>query len=400
MAADVERHEPVKILSVTYGLPYPPNEGAKIRDFHLLREVARSEEVRVCALLKDERVTPDTTPLSKFCASVEPFLVPARSWTRHLRDAGRHAIAGRPAATYPFFFAEFAAMIRATAARHHVDLIQIEHSFLAPYIAAAPPGCRTVLSFHNIGQTQYERMAALHAGNPVWRLKAWAMRDWELAWAAKFDRCIAVSATDARFLGPAAAVIENGVDCEVLRVLEPAGASKDLLFVGALGYSPNADAVRYFANEVLPLIQAREPAARLIVVGKHAGPDLKALAASGRLELHESVPDVTPYYRRAALAIVPLRAGGGTRLKILEAMALGRPVVSTPVGCEGLAVEDGRELLIAADGPAAFADATVRLLAEPALAGRLSRRAREFVERTHDWRILGARLIELYRSII
>jgi glycosyltransferase involved in cell wall biosynthesis len=362
--------------------------------------VARSAEVRVCALLKDEVRIPDASPLQEFCASVEPFRVPAsRGWARHLRDGGRHAIAGRPLATYPFYFDEFAAMIRATAARSRADLIQIEHSFLAPYLAAAPPACRTVLSFHNIGQLQYDRIAALHAGDPVWRLKALAMRGWEASWAAKFDHSIAVSETDAQFLGPETTVIENGVDCGVLRVLEPPGAGKDLLFVGAFGYPPNADAVRFFTTEVLPLIQAREPSARLVVVGKQAGPDIKALAADGRIELHENVPDVVPYYRRAALALAPLRAGGGTRLKILEAMALGRAVVSTPVGCEGLAVEHGRELLIA-EGATEFAEAVLRLLAAPALGCELATRARAVVEQTHDWRILGARLVALYRSIL
>jgi hypothetical protein len=131
------------------------------------------------------------------------------------------------------------------------------------------------------------------------------MRSWEASWASRFDHAIAVSETDAKFLGPKATVIENGVDCDVLRLLEPPGASKNLLFVGALGYPPNAHAVRSFTAEVLPLIQAREPSARLLVVGKQAGPEIKALAADGRIELHESVPDVVPYYRRAAIAIAP-----------------------------------------------------------------------------------------------
>ena len=391
----------MRMLVVTYGLPWPIMEGSKIRDYHLLRESAKESEVILLCLCKDDRSHPDPAEVRRFCAEVETYVPPERgSWTL----AGRHWRAGRPLAAFPFYFEPFARRITELAQRHKVDLVQIEHSFLAPYRESIPAGCPAILSLHNIGERQYSSMVKLSGAGLRGVLKAVSMRGWEADWARRYDHCITVSADEAEWLRQRAprlaiTVIENGVDCDRLRPLPPPAAGNDLLFVGVLGYPPNADAVLQFVRHTLPLLRCSTPDARLLMVGRNPRRDVRALAAADGVELHEDVPDVTPFYQRARVCVVPLRAGGGTRVKILEAMALGRPVISTPEGCEGLEVAHENQLLVA-DCPAAMAAQVARLLANPPLADGLCVRARRWVEERHDWRTLGARLRQLHRGVL
>jgi len=389
------------MLAVTYGLPWPLTEGAKIRDYHLLRESAQESEVILLSLCKDDRSHHDVRELRRFCAEVETYVPPERTpWTRALV----HWRAGRPMATFPFYFEPFAQRISDLSLRHQVDLVQIEHSFLAPYRAAIPVGCRTILSLHNIGERQYSSMVGLSGEGLRSLLKAASMRGWEADWALRFDRCITVSGREAEWLRQRApqlaiTVIENGVDCDRLRPLPQPANGNDLLFVGVLGYPPNADAVVQFVRYTLPILRHSTPDVKLLMVGRNPRREVRALTAEDGVELYENVPEVTPFYRRARACVVPLRAGGGTRVKILEAMAFGRPVVSTPEGCEGLEATHEDQLLVA-DGPAAMAVQVARLLASPQMVSSLCLRARRWVEERHDWRIPGARLRQLHRDLL
>jgi len=194
-------------------------------------------------------------------------------------------------------------------------------------------------------------------------------------------------------------LVPNGVDTAALRPLPEAAAGKRLIFVGHLRYPPNIDAVRFLARHILPALRTRIPEARLTVVGEGAPRALREFAGRADIDLVGRASCPLPYYQDAHVAVVPLRAGGGTRLKILEAMALGRPVVSTPLGCEGLAVEDGKHLLIAHDVEG-FAAAVARLLTDRPLAARLSREARALVERDYDWTSIADRLLGVYDDLL
>jgi polysaccharide biosynthesis protein PslH len=389
----------LKVLAVTYGLPWPLTEGAKIRDFHLLRELAREAEVSLLAFCKDDRTPPDATALKRFCSTVEVY-IPPKPTVASCVSAYLHE--GIPLAALPFYNEPFAKRITACALSVQADTVQIEHSFLAPYAKAIPPNCHKVLSLHNIGERQYAGMARLPGATPAAWLKAYAMRGWESDWARRFDHCITVSAAEAAWLearapGLPLTVIDNGVDCESLKQLPPS-ETYDVLFPGVLGYPPNADAVMDFARNVLPLLRRTQPDARFLVVGRNPGAELKTLAAEGVIELHQDVPDMEPFFRRARAIVVPLRAGGGTRLKILEAMARGCPVISTSIGCEGLDVEHGNQLLVA-DSAEAMAASVASILASAQRAAEIADKARAWVEQRHDWKILGARLRDLHRSL-
>ncbi len=397
----------MNILFITYGLPVPPDSGARIRDFNLISRVASKHEVSVLSLLEFPDELDRAEPLRAICNHVDG-VVARRNGLQTAVTAMAGFLEGRPAATVPFYYRELAQRIRDLTASQHFDLVQIEHSFLAPYRDALAPGFRgvTVLSLHNIGSQQYQSMYDMSSGMarlPA-AMKRFLMHGWEGGYAEKFDCTIVVSERDRERLLEAApgcrvSVIENGVDCEKLQPLDrPHRDRKELLFVGTMGYLPNRDGARFFCREILPVIRESLPDCRLTIAGSGGIEHLSDLARPGLIEITGRVADLQPYYSRSQVAVVPLRSGGGSRLKILEAMALGRPVVSTTLGREGLDLADGREILMA-DDPVAFARQVVALLEDEQRWDDQVSAARLRVERSYDWNLIAGRLDALYRQL-
>ncbi|MEN6534694.1 MAG: glycosyltransferase family 4 protein [Bryobacteraceae bacterium] len=386
------------VLWVTFGLPYPPDSGVRMRDFYLIREVSRQARVLLFSLVPPGGVT-EPGELRDFCARIDTWQMPAVCPPLHL-------LLRMPAGAWRNFFPEAAARIRAIALEEHPDVIQIEHSLLAGYLDAVPSElqCRTVLSLHNIGFEQYRRMAGIRCGigkRAGYLIKSWIMRRTESHYIPRFKCCLAASDRDRDLVeravpGVRPVVIENGVDCMAQKPLPRAGAV--LLFAGVMNYPPNSDAAVFFCRSILPLVRASVPEVKLLIVGHAPPPQVMALGREPGVTVTGRVDDVRPYYAQASVSIVPLRAGSGTRLKILESMALGRPVVSTSIGCEGLDVEDGRPLLIA-DDPQQFVECVTRLLLDPALCDRIATEARGLVEQRYDWHAIGQRLVSTYSSI-
>ena len=192
-------------------------------------------------------------------------------------------------------------------------------------------------------------------------------------------------------------LVPNGVDCSAYQV-QPTGRLHEtpmLLYVGALSWQPNAAAARFLAREVLPAVQRRFPAARLQLVGRRPDSSVWALRGLPGVEVYANVPDVGPYLERATLLTVPLDSGGGTRLKILEAFAAGLPVVSTPIGCEGIDANHGEHLWIAERHR--FADVICEALARPDISNQLAEHARELAWRKYDWSAIGREACEVVR---
>jgi glycosyltransferase involved in cell wall biosynthesis len=397
------------VLWLTYGLPWPTDRGGPIRYFNLIRQVAARYRVLLFAVLESADEARHVPKLAPFCERVEWAVMRAGSEIERARDFLGHLVRGRPLVTWPYWSRSLEAKLRSLVSSGAVHILQIEHSFLAPFRDAVPDGspCRTILSFHNFGETQARSMLGMHSGaleKLGLLVKALLMRGWEARHAARFDRCLVVSEIEAQRLragtaGAAVSLIPNGVDTAALRPLPEAAAGKRLIFVGHLRYPPNIDAVRFLARHILPALRARIPEARLTVVGESAPRVLREFSGRADIDLVGRAACPVPYYRDAHVAVVPLRAGGGTRLKILEAMALGRPVVSTPLGCEGLAVEDGKHLLIAKDAKD-FAAAVALLLTDRALAARLTQQARALVESDYDWTAIAERLLSVYDELL
>jgi glycosyltransferase involved in cell wall biosynthesis len=228
------------------------------------------------------------------------------------------------------------------------------------------------------------------------------VHNWESKIAQRFDSCEVVSELDQKTLQDSypqtrIEVIPNGVDTHLYQPLATRAEKPTLMFVGKMDYFPCTDAALYFSKEVFPLIQRTLPDIKLLIVGVNPPPRILQLESES-IHVTGKVKDVLPYYQRSSACVVPLRAAGGTRLKILEAMALGRPVVSTSIGCEGLDVENEKHLLVA-DRPDRFSEQVIRLLVDRDLYDRIVANARQMVVAHYDWDSIADRMMSIYAEL-
>ena len=371
-------------------LPWPPTGGAQKRTLRLLEAMER-------AGVTPHVLTPDATveagaALRARGWSVEVAAAPPPS----LSDRIRQHASRRPSP----YLADVARRLRApaTAAR---SFVQIEH-VMAGYYFDAHPSAPVALSTHNVDSEMLETIARDRRPLTV----AWA-RDWnrsratattERRTARRADAVLCVSAHDAAHfarLGARTVLAPNGVDDEVFSIDEPRPGREQVLFFGRLDYPPNDHGLRRFLDEVWPLVAAERPAARLRVVGAGLGGAASAaLARSQRAEAVGMVPDILEELAGCSVVVVPIWQGGGTRLKVLEALGAGRPIVGTPLGVSGIGVEDGIDAYVA-EGSRDFASATTRLLGDAPAARRLAANGRALAE-GYRWSVTMAPASELY----
>jgi glycosyltransferase involved in cell wall biosynthesis len=341
------------------------------------------------------------------------FPVPARGRAARLRALLRSPL---PDLARRAWQPALAARVRALTAAEGYDVVQISSLEMMPYrraISGRGPH-RPLVVFDDLNaEYQLQRSACLtDLGHPTrWHAALYSAVQWqrlrryEARACQAADAVVVVSPLDAALLrriapGARYVVIANGVDTGAFpfRQAPPAGPP-ELLFTGTMDYRPNVDAMLWFGEAILPRLRQARPNLRCLVVGKAPDPRLRALAArQPGLVVTGMVPAVQPYLARAAVYVVPMRMGSGTRLKVLEAMAAGVPVVSTRLGTEGIAA-NAAEYALLAETPAAFAAAVLRLLDTPVLAAALAERGRALAERHYDWARLTPRLPTLYQSL-
>jgi glycosyltransferase involved in cell wall biosynthesis len=399
----------LSILEVTFGLPWPPDSGFRQRDFFLLRHSARHNNIHLLCLCDADRPLPDIAPLQDLCRHIELFPINLKIDKTIFRSMWSRWLAGDPLATAPYFSDQMFARIHQLLLSEKFDILQIEHSFLVPFRKAVPKSFtgRTILALHNIGAVQYRRMVNLSfpfLTRALFGIKSLLMRNWEVRCAALFDSVVVVSESEAEWLRQRnpdlpVAVIDNGVDITGTPYLPVTEVGPNLLFVGSMVYPPNEDAMRYFCRTIWPLVKTAIPAVQLWIVGHEPSPALQQLGRDASIHIIGTVADLAPHYANTKLVIVPLRAGSGSRLKILEAMAMGRAVVSTSIGCEGLVLEHDIHLAIA-DTPSDFSDAIVALINDEQRRSRMVDQARRWVEERYDWPCLGEKLVSLYHNVL
>lgn len=382
----------MRIVIHTNQLLFPADGGGKIRSAQLFEALARRHEVTIAVF---RRPGDDAGAVDRMrrCAA----RVIAIDWDEPMPPSPRfHLLAARAAASplplsaLKVRHAGMQRAIRDELDRARPDLVVcdfVQNAINLP-LGAVP----AVLNAHNVEATIIARLAAHAPGalaRAYLRLEAAKLRRWEAAIARRFDRVVVVSDADraafaARYGVAGAVVAPNGVDLEQFQPGATPAPGRDVVFVGCLDWSPNADAAAHYVERVLPILR-RRTASRFWIVGRNPTPAVRALAARHPdVVVTGTVPDVRPYLERAAVVVVPLRVGGGTRIKILEALAMARPVVATTIGAEGLDLEDGREVL-RADDPAAFADRVAGLLASPQRRAELGRAGRRVVEARYSW---------------
>jgi glycosyltransferase involved in cell wall biosynthesis len=381
--------------------------GSQLRLYNLLRGIAEQHEVWLVSFLDRPEEIEGVPRMEEFCHRVETVKLNHRPKPAYLPGLLRYAVMGRPPELVVYHSDDLAHRIHRLVSSVHFDLVQIEGSSMALYLEALPSRLRakSLLTFIDVQFERGKRISQIEK-KPSKKLRAWLhswiMRRWEPYYAQRFGRCITLSEVDRRLLITAnprlrVSVVPIGVDTRAYRPLPLNGVQPSLLFVGTMNYTPNADAVTHFCHEILPLIWRRIGDVEMWIVGADPGPEITALNGKG-VHVTGRVTDVVPYYSRSTVCVVPLRAGGGARIKILEAMALGRPVVSTTIGCEGLDVVDGEHLLVA-DNPERFSEEALRLFTDHVLYERITASARQLVVTRYDWELVAGQLMQVYADL-
>ncbi len=397
----------MKILWVKAGGLVPPDTGGKIRSYNILRELARHHSVTFFSFYGAHKndLHPELKSIFDHVVCVPLDLPAPRGFGELCHYVGR-IFSREPYGITKYCRPQVRDELGRLLQQEDYDVILCDFLAAAGAISWDHP-CPKILFTHNVEAVIWQRHYEV-ARNPLW--KALSRREWRAMQAAEekylrlADHVLAVSENDrdsfATFLDPnRVTVIPTGVDTEYFRPSPKEETADSLVFTGSLDWLPNDDAILYFVKEILPLIRQQIPQVSLCVVGRKPSRRLHELAANEKnIQLTGWVEDIRPYLGRGAVCIVPLRIGGGTRLKIFEAMGMAKAVVSTSIGAEGLPVRHGETILLT-DEPAKFAACVVSLLRDPAQRKRLGQASRKLVEENHSWARVAKGFAEVLTNV-
>jgi len=397
----------MKILWVKAGGLVPLDVGGKIRSYQIIRELSRKHEVTLFTFYPTQ--LDDSHPeLRQILSRVVcvPLPLPAS------RSLGEYAdYIRRICSFHPYTMAKY---YRPEVFRSFNQLLESETHDVLVCDFVHPAGiipwdfpCPKVLFAHNVEAQIWQRYYQV-TRNPIWKLATWreyrAMKRVERFYVQQADHLLTVSEPDRRFfsqyIDPSKiTVISTGVDLDYFQPSQSGENPNALVFTGSMDWLPNDDGIRYFLNEILPRVRRYVRDVKLSIVGRRPSGNVKALARDKGAEVTGRVQDIRPYVRQASVYVVPLRVGGGTRLKIFEAMAMGKAIVSTSIGAEGLPVTNGENIVIE-DDPERFALSVARLLNDPAARARLGLAARQMVEERYSWRAVAAEFDSALENVL
>jgi polysaccharide biosynthesis protein PslH len=399
----------MRILWLKSDLLLPLDKGGKLRTWHLLRHLATRHDVTYLAFAEPGTPAADVDGMKEVASHVETItrFDPPKGTSRFYADAAVHLFDPLPYAVGKYRSAAYRWRLKELLSEQAFDLVVCDFLFPAVNLPRTLP-CPAVIFTHNVESEIWRR----HAETKASPLSRWLydvqyrrMLRYEQRTLRRFAGVLAVSDADrdtfARVypgvIRTPVRVVPTGVDTEYFTASPSDSAAQELVFTGSMDWLPNEDAMVFFCRDVLPLVRAEEPNVTLSIVGRAPTPAVTRLAGERGVRVTGRVDDVRPYMRDAAVYIVPLRIGGGTRLKIFEAMAMGRAVVSTTVGAEGLPVTSGEHVMLA-DRPDTFARAIVTLLRDINLRRRLETAARALVVERYDWSAVAGELEEAFTS--
>ncbi len=395
----------MKILNILPYSPVPPHFGGALRIFHLLRAMAERHDVTVISFGTAGAAEQLSREIPRL-RSVK--MVPPTSRLSGFRKRGGQAWAiasGRSAVSLIYRSRAMQSAIRGILKRERFDAIQMENYQMGEYSLDGAGGAFRILDAQNVEYDSAQRMAK-NTPSPLRRWfydrEAKSILLEETAVYRNQDAIFVTSERDGALLGNITGVpkfvIPNGVDLDYFSPSLDRIRPNSLVFTGSMNYYPNADGAVYFLQEIFPLILHEVPGATITVVGN--GPPKSLLRLRARnIEVTGFVPDVRPFISSSALYVVPLRMGGGTRLKVMEAMAMKKPVVTTSIGCEGIQLRHDESVMIA-DHPREFAASVIELLRDPQKANRIAEVGHDSVQKQYSWTAVGTKLQKAYESLV
>jgi glycosyltransferase involved in cell wall biosynthesis len=390
----------LNILVISAQFPYPPRSGFATRVYQLARQLATRHRVTLLAYANQEElegVRALGRQLSVRAVQREPGSVSRKRVSQALSLPS-----SRPFSCRSVHSRAMQDALDDLCSQEKFDVIQLESSLLCTF--ALPPGPRVILDEHNIEYEVFQRSCEGETSIPrrtFNRIEHSRFRRFEQSWWSRVDGCVVTSERERPVVNTYAphtpvAVVPNSVDLEYFSPGSDDVEPNTVVFNGILTYRPNLEAAHYLVEQIWPLVARRRPDATLKVVGRASDADIRRLSRPGVVVTGE-VPDIRPHLSRAAVVAVPVRFGGGTRLKVIEGLAMGKAMVSTSLGCEGIAVVDGEHLLVA-DGAQAFASRLLELFEDDGRRAALGRAGRGLAERAYSWELAGERLESLIRS--
>lgn len=403
-----------RLLFLAQILPHPPDGGVKIRTFHVLRLL--SQEFEVDALCFHRRVEESSHEVSESVQAlhqhahqVEAFAIPQESsWARlvwdHVRSLGRR----RPYTVFSYESGAYLSRLRDLLDQRSYDLVHVDSLDLSRYLRELPD-VPVICGHHNVEsellRKRGDSVDSLLVGTYL-KIQADLLAREEERWCPQVSLNVTVSERDRQTLEERIPkgeylVVPNGVDTNKFRYGKSEDQQKEsgIVFVGGCTWFPNRDALEYFSTDILPLVRELHPDVPVRWVGRAEEATRRHFRREHDIEMTGYVDDIRPLVHQAACYVVPIRVGGGTRLKILDAWAMGKAVVSTSQGCEGLEAQDGENLLIR-DSAQTFAAAVDRLLSDADLRRRLGRRARMTAEEVYSWDVIGETMNDAYRKLV
>ena len=399
-----------RLLFLCQTLPYPPDTGVAVRSFNILRQLCREYDVTALCFYRRKAVEGGLDP-SERVARMEvadgsaAFRIPQEySRGRLALDHLRSVLTARPYTEYVYRSAEFNRGL-GEALRRPYDIYHVDSLDLSACLPLLPPDSPTVLVHHNVESALLRRRAGVQGSRAMAAYmshQASLYQRWEARWCPRADLNVVVSANDGADLrriagGGRFQVVPNGVDTGYFHASDEAALDGRVVFLGGTEWFPNRDALDFFCADILPRIRKRA-APEVFWVGRSTAAEQEEFASTHDVRLTGYVPDIRVPVEPATCCVVPLRIGGGTRLKITTAWSMGKAVVSTSMGCEGLEAVDGENILIR-DDPADFADAVLEVLGDPDLARSLGRNARRTAEEIYDWNAIGRDMLDSYQGL-
>jgi glycosyltransferase involved in cell wall biosynthesis len=386
-----------RILFLSELLPYPLVSGAKIRAYYVLRHLAQEHRITLLSFVREDDRPEDVAQLASFLDEVRTVPM-RRSWLRNARAVCASLCTGQPALIAREEIGAMRRRVEEQLAQGRYDVLHADQIPMARYgLLQEATGPRRLLDQHNATFQLVRRLANRQSSGWKRRLllrEARAFARYEVSMCHRFDHVTFVSHRDRQALSAemgaparesAWSVIPICVDTEAKKPVLPVASPLRVTVLGTMYWPPNADGFWWFWEQVWPHVQRQVPRARLTCIGKNPPSRIRALHGQANVEVLGYVEDLAPLLAETSVFVVPLQAAGGMRVKILDAWCWGVPVVSTAMGAEDLAIQDGKNILIA-DTPQAFAAAVIRVFTRTEISARLRVAGRRWVEKRYDWR--------------